>query len=221
MSAFRFANPPYATSDGRWMPVRWDGKPPVQPALTDDDILDAADRFCVPAAHIDAVHHVETRKSGFLVNEPRPARPAILFEAHWFYKLTPKPVSHTRPDLASHHWIKSLYKGGSAEWSRLADAYRFDPTQALKSASYGIGQVMGFNYRDAGCDSIEQMVEEAFESEHQQLRHMLNYCAHHDLLEPLAKGHWTLFALAYNGTRYKVNDYDTRLAEAAKSSRFA
>ncbi len=56
-------------------------------------------------------------------------------------------------------WNRDLYKGGSAEWDeRLLDAMEFDEIQALKSASFGLGQVMGFNYTAAGCASIQQFI---------------------------------------------------------------
>jgi hypothetical protein len=108
----------------RWIPVNWDGfAPPEQRAISEADIRELADLHSVRPAHLDAVLKVEAAGSGFLLNEPKPTRPKILFEAHWFYKLTPKPVSKTRPDLSSRRWNRSLYKGGSAEWGRLRDAW--------------------------------------------------------------------------------------------------
>lgn len=220
MTVFSFLSTNHGPGDGRLMLVTWDGQPPVQRAIDDDAIADLAERFLVPAAHLDAVLDVETRGSGFLLSEPPPARPKILFEAHWFYRLTPHPVSQTRPDLSTPHWNPKLYKGGSAEWTRLKDAMDIDPKQALKSASWGLGQVMGFNYTAAGCDTIEQFVEEEFTSEALQLQHALKFCEANSLLDELREGDWAGFARGYNGAAYKSNRYDVRLAEAAKCSRF-
>ena len=79
--------------------------------------------------------------------------------------------------MSSRIWDKSFYKGGSAEWNRLLDAMEFDEIEALKSASYGIGQVMGFNYKVTSCGSIQQFIEENFAGEYWQARHMMNYIA--------------------------------------------
>jgi hypothetical protein len=208
--------------DGRWFPVLFDAEaPPVQPALTDQDIWDASEVFDVPAAHVDAVRQVEAAGSGFLLNEPMPARPKILLEGHWFYKLTPVAVSKVRPDLSHPNWTNRYYKGGSAEWDRLRDAYRFDPHNALKSASWGLGQVMGFNFELAGCESVEDMVVEAFTGEPQQFMHMMNYVQNTDLLPALRKGDWERFAKGYNGPGYAQNSYNIKLAHAARNSKFA
>jgi hypothetical protein len=47
----------------------------------------------------------------------------------------------------------------------LAKAVQLDRTAALKSTSWGLGQVMGFNYDKAGYDSVESMVQKSMESE--------------------------------------------------------
>jgi hypothetical protein len=218
MSTFNFE--PHTHNDGRWLPVAWGGELPEQNAISDEDIRELADLHHVKPAHLDAVVQVEAASSGFLLREPAPARPKILFEAHWFYKLTPLPVSKTRPDLSSRYWNRSLYKGGSAEWGRLRDAAEFDMTQALKSASWGLGQVMGFNYAAAGCETIEQLVVEAFTGEKAQLNHMLNFIENNGLIGHLRAGRWANFALGYNGAGYRANRYDTKLARAARRSKF-
>jgi hypothetical protein len=210
---------PHVADDGRWCPVAWQGAVPEQKAISDDDLRELADVYAVRPAHLDAVLQVEAAGSGFLLREPPPARPKILFEAHWFYKLTPLPVSKTRPDLSSRFWNRRLYKGGSAEWNRLRDAAEFDLTQALKSASWGLGQVMGFNYAAAGCESIEQFVVEAFTGEREQFNHMLNFIDNNSLMGHLRNGRWASFARGYNGAGYRANRYDEKLARAARRSR--
>jgi hypothetical protein len=210
---------PNDTPDGRFVPVSWTGPIPGQSAITDEDIAELADLWNIDPCHLRAVLAVESAGSGFLLREPPPARPKILFEAHWFFKLTPMPVSKTRPDLSSRRWDRSLYKGGSAEWDRLKDAMTFDPRQALKSASWGLGQVMGFNYTVAGCDSVEQFVVENFTGEKQQFNHMLNFIDNNDLMAHLRGGRWAAFARGYNGAGFRANRYDEKLAAAARRCR--
>jgi len=212
-SGIEYSFPPITYADGRKSIVKIPSGH-VQSALSDKDYQDLSSEFGLDIAMIKAVVEVESAGSGFLLKEPAPARPKILFEAHWFYQLTPKPVSQTRPDLSSKTWNKSLYKGGSAEWQRLLDAMGFDEIQALKSASYGLGQVMGFNYTVAGCDSIQQFVEENFAGEYWQARHMMNFIVHNGLKDELKHQDWAGFAKGYNGPGYALNHYDTKLANA-------
>lgn len=207
---------PSKTADGRFMPVSWrETCCPEQRALSEEDMQSLAARFDVPYAHIKAVVDIESAGSGFLLSEPPPARPKILFEAHWFYKLTSKPISKIRPDLSSPRWDRGLYVGGSGEYDRLEAAMEFDELQALKSASWGLGQIMGFNYNLAGCDSIQQFVEEEFTSEKLQFTHMLCFIKNTGLIDELRAGNWRAFARGYNGAGYASNKYDTKLAKAA------
>jgi hypothetical protein len=207
--------------DGRWFPVVWGDEIPEQIAINPIDIEVLGEEFECHPSHIDAILHVEAGRSGFLLREIPPSRPKILFEGHYFYKLTPKPVSKTRPDLSYRHWTRRYYKGGSAEWTRLRDAADFDMKNALKSASWGLGQVMGANHKLAGCKTIEEFIVEAFSSERNQLRHMINFISNSGLLNSLRSGHWDEVAHGYNGPAYLKNHYDSKLAHAAKHSEFA
>lgn len=186
----------------------------VQSALADADYQTLSAEFGINVALIKTVIGVESAGSGFLLNEAAPARPKILFEARWFYDLTPQPVSKTRPDLSSPTWNRSLYKGGSAEWDRLMDAIGFDEVAALKSASWGMGQVMGFNFGVAGCASVQQFVTENFAGEYWQARHMLNFIKSNGLMDKLRRADWAGFARGYNGEGYRQNQYDRKLADA-------
>jgi hypothetical protein len=199
------------------MPVTWAGSSaPAQQGLTDQDIKELAAEYKVPFCHLKAVLAVESAGSGFLLQEPHPARPKILFEAHWMYKLTPKPVSKTRPDLSSRRWNRKLYKGGSAEWGRLKDAMTFDEEAALKSASWGLAQILGVNHKAAGCATIQDFIVETFTGEKQQLQHMINFIKNNGLLPALRSGDWHAFARGYNGKSYRANAYHTKLAAAAR-----
>ena len=207
-------------SEPRWFPVNWGQTIPEQPALTEAQLNKAATTMKVSQQHLWALLKVESNGRGFLLAEPAPTRPKILFEARHFYRLTPKPVSKTRRDLACPTWREAhtYYKGGSAEWDRLRDAAEFDMPNALKSCSWGLGQIMGFNYKLAGCDTLEQFVEECFTSEYNQLMHMVGYLTHaaDDGLRALQIGDWRRVANLYNGPG-AIDTYATKLAQAART----
>lgn len=158
---------------------------------------------------IRAVVSVETNGSGFLAD----GRPKILFERHWFYKLTPLPVSKTRPDLSNSK--PGGYLGGMKEWSRLDAAIAFDRTAALKSTSWGLGQIMGFNYAAAGYGEVESFVTAMHESEGKQIEAMcLFIISNPQMHRALRDCRFSDFARFYNGPAYRQNAYDTKLAAA-------
>ena len=211
---FRYSYPPIQC-DSRQLVVSIP-KGHEQKALNADAYQAAAKEFGLEPAAVRAVVAIEAAGSGFLLKEKAPARPKILFEAHHFYKNTDVAVSKVRPDLATRRWNPKLYKGGSAEWNRLLDAMNFDPEAALLSASWGLGQVMGSNYKVSGCNSVQQMVVEAHMGEFEQLRHMLNFVKNNGLIPAMKSKDWAKFARGYNGPAYKKNKYDQKLAAAYK-----
>jgi N-acetylmuramidase len=75
---------------------------------------------------------------------------SILFEAHVFSKNTRHAYDYVFPEISSRHWNRALYRGGEREYPRLMKAMLLDRAAALKSASWGRFQVMGFNHSLAG-----------------------------------------------------------------------
>jgi hypothetical protein len=224
MSFFVFRPDGYLFND-RWFPVYWEGEPPEQPAISAQDIEELATRYVVPPAHLDAILRVEAGRHGFILTEPRPARPKILFEAHHMYKNMPRDLRdsalHVHPDIVSMSWNRSLYKGGSKEWDRLRAAWELDWEAALESASWGLGQILGSNWKSTGAESLQQFIEDEFTSEAKQLAHVMGFIDSHGLIPALQDGHWATLAKAYNGAMYRKNNYDERLAYAAQHSDFA
>lgn len=180
---------------------------PQSKTLSEADYQRAADMLGVELAAIKAVVEVEASGAGFFSD----GRPKILFERHWFWKLTPQPVSRTRPDLSNSK--PGGYIGGPSEWDRLNDAIKFDRSAALKSASWGLGQVMGFNHELVGYKDVEDFVREMHESEGKQLDAMMNFIRKNDLHLALRRHDWAKFARGYNGPS-GVGVYDPKIAAA-------
>jgi peptidoglycan hydrolase-like protein with peptidoglycan-binding domain len=85
-------------------------------------------------------------------------RPQILFEAQWFHKFTGGLHDATHPTISSPSWNKALYRGGAAEYERLAEAEALNHTAALKSASWGLFQIMGFNFDRCDFSNVDDFV---------------------------------------------------------------
>jgi hypothetical protein len=82
------------------------------------------------------------------------------------------------------------------------------------ATSYGLMQIMGFNYRLAGFKSVDEMIESFKKSDANQLKGGLNFIKSAGLLDELRLKDWAKFAKGYNGAGYEANKYDTKLKEA-------
>lgn len=178
--------------------------------LTEEDYKEAANFLNVDIPTIKAVVRVESCGRGFL----KDGRPKILFEAHCFGKDTGYCFDRTHPNISGRKWDTSKYFGGSREYKRLEEAKALNEEAALKSASWGLGQVMGFNYRAAGYSDVYSFVKDMHVSEGKQLMAMMNFIKNNGLDKALREHDWAAFARGYNGPRYQENQYDRKLAEA-------
>jgi hypothetical protein len=151
---------------------------------------------------------VETKGFGFLKDR----RPQILFERHIFRRLTGGKFDAGASDISNKS--PGGYVGGSGEYPRLAKAMGFDREAALQSASWGIGQVMGFNHKLAGFPTVEEMVTAMVTDENGQLMAMAGFIKSNKLDRALQNKDWASFARGYNGQDFKKNKYDTKLAAA-------
>lgn len=157
-------------------------------------------------AELWSVLSVETSGCGFLPDR----RPKILFERHKFSALTQHQYDDTHPDI-SQPTAGGYGAGGANQYNRLAEAVALDETAALQSASWGLGQIMGQNFRSAGFASVQDMVAAMISGEDCQLAAMASFLKFNLLAQPLAQHDWTSFARGYNGANYAQNDYDGKL----------
>ena len=187
--------------------------------LTDDRIAEIARENGIHPAALLAVKLIESgTKSGFLDS----GKPQILFEGHVFYKylkanvksLDMNKLCAQYPNIVYPKWDKSKYFGGEKEWTRLEQARKINLKYANYAASWGMFQVMGFNYKTCGCKSIDEFVEKMCTSQEQQLLLTLNFLKNSNLIVPLQKRQWATFAKGYNGPGFAQNKYHIKLQAA-------
>ncbi|CAM3520834.1 hypothetical protein VA7868_00876 [Vibrio aerogenes CECT 7868] len=182
-----------------------------QQGLTEDDFHAASEVLRCETAAIQAVSEVESAGSGFFSNK----LPIILFEAHKFSGFTHHRFDDTHPHISSRKWDRSLYLGGEKEYDRLKQAMALDSTAALKSASYGRYQLMGFNYQSAGYDNVQSLVHSMVTSERNHLMAFIHFIKSNPKLhQAMQRLNWPEFAREYNGPGYAANHYDVRLQTA-------
>lgn len=206
----------------------------AQIGLSYPDFAAAADRLQCTVAQIRAVDEVESGggwftdvrqnilaldgEGGFLDG---PNLPKILFEAHIFDRETNGKYRTSHPNISSKNWNRSLYVGGQGEYTRLYAAMKLDRTAALKSASVGRYQIMGYNHVLAGFSTVEAYWEAMKQSEAAQLSAFVHYVQAAKLDDELRKisnvhADCIPFAKGYNGAGYAQNNYHVKLAKAHK-----
>src|SRR5579863_5395586 len=173
----------------------------IAKALSSEGLSAVCSKLGVFAPEIWTVLAVETSGWGFLPDR----RPCILYERHYFHRLTQGTyddgdISDPQPGRYG--------ESGSHQYGRLALAIDKNRGAALRSTSWGIGQIMGDNYASAGFANVEAMVTAMSQSEDQQLTAMSNFLISSKLKVPLQTHDWTSFARGYNGPDYAINRYD-------------
>jgi len=183
--------------------------------LTEQDFQTAALSVGCDVAAIKAVASVESSRSGF---DPE-GFPITLFEGHWFYKLTGGKYAQSHPTICYPVWTKQFYgKTWQAEEARLAEAAALDHDAAMKSASWGLFQIMGLNYDKCGFGTVQEFVNVMCKSEGAQLQAFVMFIKNTGLASSLQNKQWATFAKGYNGPQYAQNNYDTKLAAAYAQS---
>lgn len=178
--------------------------------LTAEDIARAALAIGCDVGAIKAVCAVEAAGAGFISGLPK-----ILFEGHLFSKYTGHQYDASHPAISYPVWDKSKYPATQAgRYQQLMDAVSLNPDAAFQSASYGMFQIIGANY--AACKYADplQFVMAMCLTEGAQLVAFVNFVNARGLAPALRKHDWAAFAKGYNGTAYRQNQYDTKLAAA-------
>lgn len=191
--------------------IRVGGKPKL--GIADADYADAAKALAVDVEAIKAVSQVETKKTPF----DDSGRPTILFERHYFHRLTHGAFDLTHPRISNPvgSYVDHSYGAFTIQYDKLWEAYKVDEDAALGSASWGRFQIMGSNYASAGFDSAEELVLAMSESELGHLTVFVRFVKHHPkMLDALRKHDWAGFAMRYNGPDYKATKYDESMRSA-------
>jgi N-acetylmuramidase/Putative peptidoglycan binding domain len=178
--------------------------------LEDMDLPMVGREIGVGEDEVHAILDVESAGSGF----DSQGRPKMLFEPHIFWrelKAGPKRDKAAAQGLAYPQWKRNYPKDS---YPRLLKAITIDEDAALRSASWGLGQIMGFNCVSAGYATAKSMVLAFMDDEEHHLRAMINFIRANGLDDELRRHDWKGFARGYNGAGFAKNGYDKKLAAA-------
>jgi peptidoglycan hydrolase-like protein with peptidoglycan-binding domain len=185
-------------------------------------LVDAANANGIEPAALLAIAEVETSGATF---EHDGRTPQLLYERHIAWRQSSKvsrvlQSAFAAAGLAIPKWSRSTqYKDQGSSEKRLAligKARGLSAEVANASASWGIGQTMGFLYRELGFASACAMVDHMTGSLAGQIDCMIGELKNKHLIQHLNAHNWPHVALIYNGEGYAANRYDTRLADAHK-----
>ncbi|NWK73803.1 N-acetylmuramidase family protein [Acinetobacter sp. SwsAc6] len=188
--------------------------------LTAELVLEQAKKLGVESAVLRAVIEVECKSSGFNAENT----PVILFERH---VMRQRLIANGQSKIADQMMIKrpdlcNKTDGGyglySAQHGRLNAAAQYHRASALESASWGIGQVMGYHWQSLGYPSLQAFINAMYKDEASQLEAMCRYIQVNGLVNTLKNKDWKAFARGYNGSAYAKNSYDVKLANAYKKA---
>jgi len=143
-------------------------------------------------------------------------RVIIRFEPHVFARFTAQKALGSRrltdaqiaaagkvvlnPGMAHINDGRRRTGGQAAEWETLARAKAIDPDAAIQSTSFGLGQIMGFNYRLAGYASPQALVDAFSTSSTEQVLGMLRMIGNvPKQLNALRNKDYPTFVASYNG----------------------
>ena len=174
------------------------------------DIRQAAALLSIEEAKVWAVYDVESSGDAFVSG-----RPTILFEPHRFSRATGHRFDKSHPRLSSRAWNRKLYPGSQqGRWDQLLDAVALDVDAGFASASYGAFQILGENFAVCGAPDPWSFAWRQAQTEGDQLDAFVRFVEGNGLARALQRGDWAAFARGYNGTAYRENRYDEKLAAA-------
>lgn len=156
---------------------------------------------------LKAVIAVEAAGQGFKPD----GRPTILYERHVFHRLTKGEFDAVAPRVSNAK--PGGYNDADPYW-KLYVASQLDADAAVQSCSWGLGQIMGFNWRLCGERSLLGFLLAMHHNEDAQLILMAHFIRTVGANDELCRRDWAGFARIYNGPAFARNKYDTKLADA-------
>jgi hypothetical protein len=189
----------------------------------------AADKLGCRVETIKAIAEVEAGPFGAFLDT---GEPVILFEPHIFSRLTggrfdgytinlakipesKQPIPNSWILISYPAWRMDQYGPLSAQHKRLQGAAKLNRDAALKSCSWGLYQLMGFNHKLCGHETIQSFVNAMYQSVDRHLDALVSFVLSDPRkVKAIRDRDAKTFASLFNGVSYAKNKYDTRLIAA-------
>ena len=183
--------------------------------LTESALVNAANELEVPLSVIKAITQIESRGEGFHSN----GRVVLLCERHWMRRYLRDEVKFTfllglidRADNTLLSSTRGGYLGGLREVQRFDRFCQINKDMAIYGSSFGRFQIMGFNYLNAGCSSLDEFYSRMCESENEQLGLFLGFVRSNARLhKAMQTKDLETMARLFNGPKHAENNYVPKL----------
>lgn len=124
-----------------------------------------------------------------------------------------------RPNMTED--FQGFHGNQEREWQVLTFARNLSDTAALRSISMGAPQIMGFNFKRVGFESVQQMFEEFARSAHAQIIGLFDFVREplgiSTAIQALQNGDFFTFAGIYNGRSRQQQHYADLIASYANA----
>ena len=188
--------------------------------LTEASFAAAAEAL-KPGVQLEMIRAFAEVESGGKSGFGHAGLPIIAYEGHIFRKYTKNKYDRSHPLLsypykkkAGAEW-QANNKDQDTAWQTLKVAMDLHHEAALMASSWGMFQVMGFNYATCGFAKVDDFVAKMKAGEEGQLEAFVGFCLKTaGLRKALADKNFVLCATLYNGADY--GNYDKRIERAFK-----
>ena len=175
-------------------------------------LCEVAESLGAEPAALQALVEVETRGRGFDVRK----RLRALYEGHVFNART--GGRWLLPEHARYVWRRldfSMYGATpDAIYRQIDSAAKLDRDAALRAASWGLPQIMGFNHALAGYASPAEMIEDFKTGGDAQLRALGRFLIAAEIDRPLRMGDVEELARRFNGSAHARTGWAKRYRRA-------
>ena len=193
-------------------------------AITEEQLGDIVQQLGdTTSTRIKAIAKVESNGGGW----DNSGLVKLLFERHYFYKLTQKQVSSKTFGIISAptsggYTIDMDKNGINDSWEKMIECMNIDVDSAIKSVSIGKFQVMCKYYDLLGYNTPLDMLWLCTRSEYEHYKTLVGYILkvgnlqHAYLKITTDPKDCVPFVLGYNGPNWIKNDYANKLATAMR-----
>ena len=184
--------------------------------LTDNEIIDAANKYKIDIAALKSVIEVEAKAKGFYAD----GKPSIAFHGQKFWKelikrdIDPKSLVEKHPNIVYERWSRKYIRQNEKEYERLEVAKSIEKESAYLSTNWGMFQISGQDFKKCGFNSISELVYNVYKTEKEQLEAFCQYLVSRKLVEDIQEKNWKEFATKYNGPANAKGNFDHKLEKA-------
>ncbi len=174
----------------------------------------------IPLPRLLAFIEVESGGRGF---DEKTGKLILQYEPAVFSKAT----GILRSTSNQYKWDENKVDVQSKEWEAFNEAFKINPEEAMKATSWGLPQIMGFNYKQAGYDSVNAMLDDYKKGELNQVVSLIKFIQNSPkLYKAVLEKDYEEIAAIYNGrfhrelaTRNGWKPYPDKLREAEEKYR--